>query len=56
MGLDGVGKDFILEQNVAEIDVEGCEVVFSHRVDLLDVDVFCLSGVGGYPVRPWCCC
>jgi hypothetical protein len=44
--LDGICEDVIFLEEMAVIDVEGGELVFTHGVDLLDVDEFAICDLG----------
>lgn len=41
--LDSVGKDIVALQEVAIVDVEGCELIFAHRMYLFDVYEFAVG-------------
>ena len=46
LSLDGIGKHIILLQEVAIVDIERGKLIFTHSVDLLDIDKLAIVSYG----------
>ena len=53
MHLDGIRKDLVRKEDVAEVDVEGGQAELPHRVDLVDVDEFTIHCIWCHAIRSW---
>lgn len=53
LSLDGIGEYIILLQEVAIVDIERGKLIFTHSVDLLDIDKLAITGYRDIAIWAW---
>ena len=51
LSLDGIGEHIILLQEVAIVDIERGKLIFTHSVDLLDIDQLAIVSYRNIAIR-----